>query len=60
MAASPKEAYDGLGGHSKVDEFPIPSSNCKPVQRKLKSVSILKTKKKVPVTHTLHRFLDLT
>lgn len=57
--ASPEETYDGLGGHSKFDEFPVPSSKFKPTQRKLKSVSTLKTKKQVTVMHKLDRFLDL-
>jgi len=58
-AASPEEAYDGLGGHSKADIFPVPSSNFKSMQKKSKSVCVSKTKKQVTVTHKLDRFFDL-
>jgi hypothetical protein len=56
VAANPEEVYDGFGGHSKVDEFPVPSSKFKP---KYKSASILKTKKQVTATYTLNKFFDL-
>ncbi|XP_033610383.1 E3 ubiquitin-protein ligase TRAIP isoform X3 [Cryptotermes secundus] len=59
-AANPEEAYDGLGGHSKADLFPIPSTKFKPTNKKLKPISISKTKKQVTVSHKLEMFFDST
>jgi hypothetical protein len=60
VAANPEAAYDGLGGHSKIDAFPVPSPKFKPTQKKLKSVGTSKTKKKVTVSYKLDTFFDLT
>jgi hypothetical protein len=60
VATNPEEAYDGLGGHSKMDIFPIPSTKFKPIHKKFKSVSISKTKKQVTVSHRLDMFFDST
>lgn len=60
VGANPEEAYDGLGGHSKVDIFPIPSTKFKPTNKKLKPISISKTKKQVTVSNKLEMFFDST
>jgi hypothetical protein len=58
VAANPEEAYDGLGGHSKVDIFPIPNTKFKPTNKKFKPISISKTKKQVIVSHKIDMFFD--
>ena len=60
VAANPEAAYDGLGGHSKIDAFPVPSPKLKPTQKKLKYIGISKPKKKVTVSYKLDTFFDLT
>jgi hypothetical protein len=45
-------AYDGLGGHSKIDTFPVPSPKFKlPPQKKLKYSGTSKPKKKITVSY---------
>ena len=60
VAANPEAAYDGLGGHSKIDAFPVPSPKLKPTQKKLKYSGTAKPKKKVVLSHKLDTFFDLT
>jgi hypothetical protein len=60
VAAYSEAAYDGLGGHSKIDAFPVRSPKFKPTQKKFKSVGTSKPKRQVPVSHKLHTFFDLT
>jgi hypothetical protein len=36
VTTNPEAAYDGLGGHSEVDSFPVPSPKFKPPQKKVK------------------------
>lgn len=61
VATNPEAAYDGLGGHSKIDAFPVPSPKLKPTQKKLKYSGTAKPKKKkVVLSHKLDTFFDLT
>jgi len=60
VAANPEAAYDGLGGHSKIDAFPVPSPKLKTTQKKLKHIGTSKPKKKVTLSHKLDAFFDLT
>ena len=60
VAANPEAAYDGLGGHSKIDAFPVSSPKFKPTQKKLKYIGTSKPKKKVTVSYKLDTFFDLT
>jgi hypothetical protein len=60
VAANPEEAYDGLGGHSKVDVFPIPSTKFKQPNKKFKPISISRTKKQATVSHKLDVFFERT
>jgi len=60
VAANPEAAYDGLGGHSKIDAFPVPSPKLKPTHKKLKYIGTSKPKKKITVSHKLDTFFDLT
>jgi hypothetical protein len=47
VTTNPEAVYDGLGGHSEVDSFPIPSPKFKPPQKKLKYSGTSKPKKKI-------------
>jgi hypothetical protein len=60
VALNPEEVYDGFGGHSKVDVFPIPSTKFKQTNKKFKPISISKTKKEVTVSHKLEMFFNTT
>jgi hypothetical protein len=58
VALNPEEVYDGFGGHSKVDVFPIPSTKFKQTNKRFKPMSISKTKKQVTVSHKLEMFFN--
>ncbi|XP_069681479.1 E3 ubiquitin-protein ligase TRAIP-like [Periplaneta americana] len=60
-SANPEAAYDGLGGHSKADEFPVPSLKFKSVPlKKTKSSTLLwKTKRVTNATVKLDKFIDI-
>jgi hypothetical protein len=51
VAKNPEAACDGLGGHSKIDAFPVPSPKLKPPQKKLKYSGTSKPKKKVTLSY---------
>jgi len=56
------EGYDGLGGHSKVDEFPQPIRG--PIKKAKSSSSIVKKKLSAPLgipkLTEFDGFIDLT